>query len=88
MANHLRFSEISGAIHAGLENLEKWYRKTDDTDAYFICLGMFSCQTQSVIANCLAVLDSNVKLAYAEEKWDTGQLTAAISCLESVVWEL
>ena len=43
MAKHSRFYEISDAIHAGLGNLEKWYRKTDDTDAYFICLGKFSC---------------------------------------------
>jgi hypothetical protein len=41
MANHDKFIDIADAIHAGIENLNKWYRKTDDTDAYFICLGMF-----------------------------------------------
>src|SRR4051794_9322814 len=39
MAAVPRFGELAGAIHNGLENLEKWYRKTDDTNVYFICLG-------------------------------------------------
>jgi hypothetical protein len=39
MAKHDRFEEVHAAIDAGLENLRKWYRKVDDTDAYFICLG-------------------------------------------------
>ena len=34
-----RFAEVAPAIRAGLDNLEKWYCKTDETDAYFICLG-------------------------------------------------
>jgi hypothetical protein len=41
MANHDRFIEIATGIEAGLENLGKWYRKTDDTNAYFISLGVF-----------------------------------------------
>lgn len=39
MAAHPKFTELSAAIEAGLQNLDKWYRKTDDTDVYFICLG-------------------------------------------------
>jgi hypothetical protein len=34
-----KFEVVAPALSAGLENLNKWYRKTDDTDAYFICLG-------------------------------------------------
>lgn len=34
-----KFKEIEPAIRAGLDNLGKWYRKTDETDMYFICLG-------------------------------------------------
>jgi hypothetical protein len=34
-----KFEAVAPALSAGLENLSKWYRKTDDTDAYFICLG-------------------------------------------------
>lgn len=36
-----KFDEVADGITAGLSNLNKWYRKTDDTDAYFISLGMF-----------------------------------------------
>jgi hypothetical protein len=36
-----KFSEIVAAIRSGLDNLEKWYRKTDQTDAYFICLSTY-----------------------------------------------
>ena len=39
MANNSKFSEVEGAIRAGLDNLEKWHRKADDSDVYFICLG-------------------------------------------------
>ena len=45
----------------------------------------FSCTTQHISAHGLAVLDPNVKLAYAEEKWGTEQLKDGINCLESVV---
>lgn len=48
MAKHSRFSEISHAIRSGLENLGKWYRKTNDTDAYFICLGKVFRSSQSL----------------------------------------
>jgi len=41
-ASTLRFAELHDAIHSGLENMNKWYQKTDDTDAYFICLGQCS----------------------------------------------
>ena len=85
MANHPRFSEISDAIRAGLDNLGKWYQKTDDTDAYFICLGRFSCWIWRIFANGPVVLDPNVKLVYAEDKWDADQLEDAISRLETVV---
>jgi hypothetical protein len=40
MANSSKFSRFSTAIEAGVSNLSKWYDKTDDTDVYFICLGM------------------------------------------------
>lgn len=39
MANAPKFSELREAINSGLENMDKWYRKTNNTDAYFICLG-------------------------------------------------
>ena len=39
MADLPKFAEVEHAIRKGLENTIKWYRKVDDTDAYFICLG-------------------------------------------------
>ncbi|KAJ7889429.1 hypothetical protein B0H13DRAFT_1888051 [Mycena leptocephala] len=49
-----RFSDMKDSVNCGLENLEKWYRKTNDTDVYFICLA----------------LDPNYKTEYAEHQWD------------------
>ena len=43
MANHPKFSEVENSIHKGIENLDKWYNKVNDTDAYFICLRMYPC---------------------------------------------
>ena len=34
-----KFNELKDAISAGLQNMDKWYRKTNDTNVYFICLG-------------------------------------------------
>ena len=39
MANVPKFHKLEDAINGGLGNLDKWYCKTNDTDAYFICLG-------------------------------------------------
>lgn len=35
------FAPVHDGIRAGLKNLQKWYRKLDDTDVYFVCLGKF-----------------------------------------------
>lgn len=40
MASQSKYYEISESIEAGLDNLAKWYRTTDDSDAYFVCMGM------------------------------------------------
>ena len=42
MARHNQFKDITNAIEAGLANLQKWYCKVDDTNVYFICMGMSS----------------------------------------------
>jgi len=39
MANHPKFAEVKEPLRKGIENLEKWYHKVNDTDTYFICLG-------------------------------------------------
>jgi len=40
MAAVPRYDKVHDALIAGLDNLAKWYKKTDDSTAYFICLGM------------------------------------------------
>ncbi|KAG2132718.1 uncharacterized protein EDB93DRAFT_1309292, partial [Suillus bovinus] len=53
MANNIQYAPIADAIKQGLKNVNKYYKKTSDSDVYFICL----------------VLDPNYKLAYVEERW-------------------
>lgn len=40
MTEASKFTDLQAPIEKGLDNLRKWYRKVDDTDVYFICLGM------------------------------------------------
>lgn len=39
MAASPKYADLSDSITSGLDNIRKWYGKTDDTDAYFLCLG-------------------------------------------------
>ncbi|KAF7363239.1 Dimer-Tnp-hAT domain-containing protein [Mycena venus] len=55
MAATAKFADMKDSIDRGLENLEKWYRKTEESDVYFICLA----------------LDPNYKTEYAEHQWDS-----------------
>lgn len=41
MARVPKFQDFKPALEAGLDNLRKWYRKVNETDVYFICLGLF-----------------------------------------------
>ncbi|KAK7036845.1 hypothetical protein R3P38DRAFT_2770914 [Favolaschia claudopus] len=68
MADTERFADMRESILAGLDNLEKWYGKTDDTDVYFICLA----------------LDPNIKTAYTQESWDSEAHEEGLAKLESV----
>jgi hypothetical protein len=38
MADLPKFSEVKDAIQKGLDSLNKYHGKVNDTDAYFICL--------------------------------------------------
>jgi hypothetical protein len=86
MAVAPKFAEVSDSITSSLQNIQKWYRKTDNTDTYFICLGM------SINTNCgkgtnvlHLVLDPNVKDAYAENRWAPNFLKDGMTSLEKVV---
>jgi hypothetical protein len=39
MANDMQYAPIADAIKQGLKNVDKYYKKTSDSDVYFICLG-------------------------------------------------
>jgi hypothetical protein len=89
-----RFSDMKDSISCGLENLEKWYRKTNDTDVYFICLGTtasFSFINFDLIS--LRALDPNYKTEYAEHQWDRepfingmDKLKAKVSFLPDIIY--
>lgn len=42
MAEDEGFASMKGPILKGLDNFNKWYRHTDDSDAYFITLGKYT----------------------------------------------
>ncbi|KAG1896695.1 uncharacterized protein F5891DRAFT_983299 [Suillus fuscotomentosus] len=52
----------------GLKNIDKYFKKTSQSDVYFICL----------------VLDPNYKLAYIEGQWDAQDVADGRDCLEAV----
>ena len=46
-----QFEIVHDALTEGLNNLAKWYKKTDDSAAYFICLGTLLCKRGLIVAN-------------------------------------
>jgi hypothetical protein len=38
MARDSKYSPLAAAIRAGIQNLEKWYRRMDETDGYTITM--------------------------------------------------
>ncbi|KAG2037026.1 hypothetical protein BDR03DRAFT_1011154 [Suillus americanus] len=68
MANDPQYALIADAIKHGLKNVDKYYKKTSDSNVYFICL----------------VLDPNYKLAYVEDRWDTQDIADGRAHLEAL----
>ena len=89
MANHPKFPEIENSINKGIKNLDKWYNKVNDTDAYFICLCMCLCNFIPIMRDLLTlrftVLDPNIKNTYALDKWDSESYAAGMVQLKKVV---
>ncbi|KAG2749565.1 hypothetical protein P692DRAFT_20731536, partial [Suillus brevipes Sb2] len=69
MAGTSKFDSLSTSITSGLDNVSKWYRKTNNTDVYFVCLA----------------LDPNYKVAYAKAKWASQDFDDGMRRLEDVV---
>ncbi|KAG1804667.1 uncharacterized protein BJ212DRAFT_1241964, partial [Suillus subaureus] len=68
MADDLQYLLIADVIEAGLKNVDKYFKKTSQSDVYFICL----------------VLDPNYKLTYVEGWWDFEDVADGRACLEAV----
>ena len=89
MAMAPKFAKVSDSITSGLENIQKWYRKTDDTDAYFVCLGtQFFMPLILLMLNYIVVLDPNVKAAYAQNRWAFHFFKEGMRSLEKVVCDI
>jgi hypothetical protein len=89
MAAEPQYDKVYDALTAGLDNLGKWYKKTDDSTAYFICLGMvYKWITHCLKLMCLLIppaLDPNIKVAYTKHHWDNDSFNAGLKMLEEVV---
>jgi len=85
MSEIQKFSTVKDAILKGLKNIDKWYRKVNDTDAFFICLGIFFLRLTILILIFLLALDLNIKTAYSKEKWQDEFYEAGLDCLGEVV---
>jgi hypothetical protein len=86
MRNISKFSDLAGAINAGLQNVNKWYRKSDDTDIYFVCLGTFkACFFELNVSKHFSALNPNCKMAYVEDKWDNEYVVEAKQRFEILV---
>jgi hypothetical protein len=66
---HTAYAPLKLAINAGLENVRKWYRKMDDTDAYIIAMA----------------LNPVVKLVYIKLAWDAKYVELANEIFEKKV---
>ena len=87
MAASLKYADLSDSIMSGCENICKWYRKTDDTDAYFVCLGSQIFTLHGISADIL-LHDLNVKAAYAQNRWALSFFKDGMHSLEKVVSDL
>ncbi|KAG6912234.1 hypothetical protein DXG01_016106, partial [Tephrocybe rancida] len=63
-----KFEKIAHAIQKGLEKIQKWYNKTDDSNMYFICLG----------------LEPSIKLEYCKAKWDNDDYDKGLASFKKV----
>ena len=89
MADHPKFSEVKGLIYKGIQNIDKWYNKVNDTDTYFICLHMYlqfaAHPWKYFLIQQFTVLDPKVKNAYALDKWDAESYATGMAQLGKVV---
>lgn len=69
MLEHPKFLPVYPGIIKGLERLKKWYRRTNDTDAYFVNLALHPAW----------------KLEYVKATWDDDAYEKGVKALEKLV---
>ena len=79
------YEPVHDALHAGIKLLEKYYRRADDTDVYFIAHGMMHAAMNSAMSHICLVLDPVLKLGYLEATWDQEYLDKGMECFKSQV---
>ena len=81
-----KYEPVKHALEAGLKNMSKWYRKTDDTSIYFISHGSSSYSyftNTGLLKN--TVLDPTWKLSYLKAAWDPEWVKAGKECMREIV---
>ena len=76
------YHPVHDALRAGIALLEKYYRRADDTDAYFIAHGQLI-YSFCRLSYCLIVLDPVVKLDYLNITWDKQYLECGMDQLKA-----
>ncbi|KAJ3492900.1 hypothetical protein NLJ89_g11143 [Agrocybe chaxingu] len=62
------YAPVAHALEAGLANMLKWYRKTDDTSIYFVC----------------HVIDPTIKRSYVDVAWDKEWVDAGMKRFNNI----
>jgi len=78
------YEPVHDALRAGIKLLEKYYRRADDTDVYFIAHGMMH-TAMSTVSHIRLVLDPVLKLGYLESAWEQEYLDKGMECFKSRV---
>ena len=82
------YEPVREGLQAGVMLLEKYYRRTDDTDVYFIAHGKiieYYLLFIWYIYDMLLVLDPVLKLQYLNVAWDKKYLTAGVESFKAQV---
>ena len=86
LENH-EYQPVNHALEAGLQNMRKWYRKTDDTSIYFISHGNESdpFSSSTLLINSFLVLDPTRKLSYLNAAWESEWVETGMERMRGIV---
>lgn len=71
MAVTPKYAPVWAGIKKGLEKIRKWYKSTDDSDMYFISLGLRSAPLFYLsLLTLSSALHPGIKLEYCKTNWD------------------